>query len=138
MIWARLLLTQRVMEAPGLKVVTRDDADAFDELILNRLSTLLAQCARARETRGLVVDELVAIIVARTATTGEVVIDEERTGVIPRADAAAFFDTTGYAAFGQFLRDRSRPGFLAVVAELDGSATGRFVRPMSLESRGDA
>ena len=126
------------MEAPGLKVVTREDADAYDELILERLSALLAQCARARETRGLVVDELAAIIVARTDGSGKVVVDEARTGVIPREDAAAFFDQSGYPAFGVFLRDRSRPGFLAVVAELDGSATGRFVRPMSLAARGDA
>lgn len=126
------------MEAPGLKVVTREDADIYDELILNRLQALLAQCARARETRGLVVDDLVAIIVARTADGGKIVVDEERTGVIRRDEAAAFFDNSGYSAFGAFLRDRSRPGFLAVVAELDGNATGRFVRPMSLEARGDA
>jgi len=126
------------MEVPGLKVVTREDADAFDDLILKRLTALLSQCARARETRGLVVDQLVGIIVARTSPSGKVVVDEERTGVIKREEAAAFFDNSGYAAFGAFLRDRSRPGFLAVVAELDGNATGRFVRPMSLEARGDA
>ncbi|MFO0670782.1 MAG: hypothetical protein U0235_14315 [Polyangiaceae bacterium] len=126
------------MDAPGLKVVTRDDADLFDEVILARLPGLLAQCKVAREKKGLVIDDLVAIIVARTHA-GEMVIDEDRTGVIPRAEAADFFDrANGYAGFGAFLRDRSRPGFLAVVAEIDGSVTGRFVRPLSLESRGDA
>lgn len=125
-------------EAPCLKVVTRDDADAFDEIILDRLTGLLAQCARARQTKGLVVDQLAAIIVARTKADGKIEVDEARTGVLPRTEAAAFFDQSGYSAFGAFLRDRSRPGFLAVVAELDGNATGRFVKPMSLESRGDA
>jgi hypothetical protein len=127
-----------VDSSPGLKVVTREDADAYDELILTRLQGLLAQCAKARESRGLVVDDLAAIIVAKTSDAGKVVVDEGRTGVLPREDAAVFFEKSGYPAFGAFLRDRSRPGFLAVVAELDGNATGRFVRPMSLEARGDA
>ncbi|MBK6697534.1 MAG: hypothetical protein IPG50_35915 [Myxococcales bacterium] len=121
-----------------LKVVTREDADAYDELILDRLAELLVQCERARETRGLSIDEMAAIIVAKTDAKGAVVVDEERTGVLPRDAAAEFFDRSGYPTFGEFLRDRARPGFLAVVAELDGNVTGRFVKPMSLEAKGQA
>jgi len=98
----------------GLKVVTREDADAFDELILNRLTALLAQCARAAK-RVVWWSTSLPHHVAKTEADGAVVIDEARTGVLPRSDAATFFDQSGYPAFGAFLRDRSRPGFLAVV-----------------------